>query len=86
DVCKPFTVAHGALWGGMALLTILSVVCLGDLLGVVRLDLKGILILVVFLLLVVQTLHTIERALTWLDRAGQELCRRLPRRKTEENT
>ena len=53
-----------------------------DAVGVVEI----ILILVVFLLLVVQTLHTIERALTWLDRAGQELCRRLPRRKTEENT
>lgn len=84
DVCKPFTLAHGALWGTMTVLAVAGIAIFGDLLGMVKLDAKGILVLIVFLLLVVQTLHTIERSLTWLGNAGHALYRRLPRRSSEK--
>ncbi|MEE0800131.1 MAG: HAD-IC family P-type ATPase [Gemmiger sp.] len=80
DVCKPFTPAHAALWGGMAALTLLSLAVVGRYLELTPLDTQGMLVLVVFLLLVVQTLNSIERGLQWLTRAGNELYRRLPRR------
>lgn len=61
DVCKPFTVAHGVLWGGMLILAGAAIALLGGFLGLEHLDMRGMLILIVFLLLVVQTLHSMER-------------------------
>ena len=67
DVCKPFTVAHGVLWGGMLILAGAAIALLGGFLGLERLDMRGMLILIAFLLLVVQTLHSMERGLTVRD-------------------
>ena len=33
DVCKPFTVAHGVLWGGMLILAGAAIALLGGFLG-----------------------------------------------------
>ena len=73
QVCKPFTPAHAALWGGMVAASVLGVVFFGSLLGLVPLDLRGILVLGVFMLLVVQTL----RLLTTLPDRLPPLCSKL---------
>ena len=86
DVCKPFTVAHGVLWGGMLILAGAAIALLGGFLGLERLDMRGMLILIVFLLLVVQTLHSMERGLTAVGDAAALVWKRLPRKsKAEEN-
>ena len=86
DVCKPFTVAHGVLWGGMLILAGAAIALLGGFLGLEHLDMRGMLILIVFLLLVVQTLHNMERGLTAVGDAATLVWKRLPRKsKTEEN-
>lgn len=56
-VCKPFTPVHAALWGSMLLLGIGGVAVLGPLLDLTVLDLRGMLVLLVFLALVLQTLQ-----------------------------
>ena len=86
DVCKPFTVAHGVLWGGMLILAGAAIALLGGFLGLERLDMRGMLILIAFLLLVVQTLHSMERGLTAVGDAATLVWKRLPRKsKAEEN-
>ena len=86
DVCKPFTVAHGVLWGGMLILAGAAIALLGGFLGLEHLDMRGMLILIVFLLLVVQTLHSMERGLTAVGDAAALVWKRLPRKsKAEEN-
>ena len=86
DVCKPFTVAHGVLWGGMLILAGAAIALLGGFLGLERLDMRGMLVLIVFLLLVVQTLHSMERGLTAVGDAAALVWKRLPRKsKAEEN-
>ena len=86
DVCKPFTVAHGVLWGGMLILAGAAIALLGGFLGLERLDMRGMLVLIVFLLLVVQTLHSMERGLTAVGNAAALVWKRLPRKsKAEEN-
>jgi len=86
DVCKPFTVAHGVLWGGMLILAGAAIALLGGFLGLERLDMRGMLILIAFLLLVVQTLHSMERGLTAVGDAAALVWKRLPRKsKAEEN-
>ena len=86
DVCKPFTVAHGVLWGGMLILAGAAIALLGGFLGLERLDMRGMLILIAFLLLVVQTLHSMERGLTAVGDAVALVWKRLPRQsKAEEN-
>ena len=81
DVCKPFTVAHGVLWGGMLILAGAAIALLGGFHGR-----SGMLILIVFLLLVVQTLHSMERGLTAVGDAAALVWKRLPRKsKAEEN-
>ena len=86
DVCKPFTVAHGVLWGGMLILAGAAIALLGGFLGLERLDMRGMLILIAFLLLVVQTLHSMERGLTVVGDAATLVWKRLPRKsKAEEN-
>ena len=86
DVCKPFTVAHGVLWGGMLILAGAAIALLGGFLGLEHLDMRGMLILIVFLLLVVQTLHNMERGLTAVGDAATLVWKRLPRKsKAEEN-
>ena len=86
DVCKPFTVAHGVLWGGMLILAGAAIALLGGFLGLERLDMRGMLVLIVFLLLVVQTLHSMERGLTAVGDAATLVWKRLPRKsKAEEN-
>ena len=51
-----------------------------------RLDMRGMLILIAFLLLVVQTLHSMERGLTAVGDAATLVWKRLPRKsKAEEN-
>ena len=86
DVCKPFTVAHGVLWGGMLILAGAAIALLGGFLGLEHLDMRGMLILIVFLLLVVQTLHSMERGLAAVGDAATLVWKRLPRKsKAEEN-
>ena len=86
DVCKPFTVAHGVLWGGMLILAGAAIALLGGFLGLERLDMRGMLILIAFLLLVVQTLHSMERGLTAVGEAAALVWKRLPRKsKAEKN-
>ena len=86
DVCKPFTVAHGVLWGGMLILAGATIALLGGFLGLERLDMRGMLVLIAFLLLVVQTLHSMERGLTAVGDAAALVWKRLPRKsKAEEN-
>ena len=86
DVCKPFTVAHGVLWGGMLILAGAAIALLGGFLGLERLDMRGMLVLIVFLLLVVQTLHSMERGLAAVGDAATLVWKRLPRKsKAEEN-
>ena len=86
DVCKPFTVTHGVLWGGMLILAGAAIALLGGFLGLEHLDMRGMLILIVFLLLVVQTLHSMERGLTAVGDAATLVWKRLPRKsKAEEN-
>ena len=85
-MCKPFTVAHGVLWGGMLILAGAAIALLGGFLGLERLDMRGMLILIAFLLLVVQTLHSMERGLTAVGDAATLVWKRLPRKsKAEEN-
>ena len=86
DVCKPFTVAHGVLWGGMLILAGAAIALLGGFLGLERLDMRGMLILIAFLLLVVQTLHSMERGLTAVGDAATLVWKRLPRKSKAEET
>ena len=73
----------------LALLLILAgaaIALLGGFLGLERLDMRGMLILIAFLLLVVQTLHSMERGLTAVGDAAALVWKRLPRKsKAEEN-
>lgn len=86
DVCKPFTVAHGVLWGGMLILAGAAIALLGGFLGLEHLDMRGMLILIVFFLLVVQTLHSMERGLAAVGDAAALVWKRLPRKsKAEKN-
>ena len=63
-----------------------AIALLGGFLGLERLDMRGMLILIAFLLLVVQTLHSMERGLTAVGDAAALVWKRLPRKsKAEEN-
>ena len=63
-----------------------AIALLGGFLGLERLDMRGMLILIAFLLLVVQTLHSMERGLTAVGDAAALVWKRLPRKsKAEKN-
>ena len=79
DVCKPFTVAHGVLWGGMLILAGAAIALLGGFLGLERLDMRGMLILIVFFAACC-ALHSMERGLEVGDGCA---CWRLPPRLKE---
>lgn len=84
-VCSPFTPAHVILWIGMLVLGVAGVVLGGALLGLTPLDLQGMLVLLVFLALVVQTMrlwtgmgHWGDRAAAWLQNHSPFEPERLP--------
>lgn len=61
-VCQPLNWMHGVLWGGMVVLAVLGLALFGGILGLVSLDARGILVLLVFALLTPQTLRWLTLA------------------------
>lgn len=88
DVCKPFTVAHGVLWGGMLILAGAAIALLGGFLGLEHLDMRGMLILIVFCCLLCRRCtawSAVWPPLAMLLRLCGSVCReRAKRKKTTE--
>ncbi|MGN0976331.1 MAG: HAD-IC family P-type ATPase [Gemmiger sp.] len=71
-VCKPFTVFHGILWGGMLAAACVAVAALGPLFGLAPLNLQGALVLAVFMLLALPLMRFV---LDLFERGGRLLAK-----------